>query len=201
MGTQLSESSQAVADRSAVGSGSWRAMIGLLVLLMPCWVVAGSIAISAARLLPQPAGFTLEVDSAIELNQTLRRGLENGVPLYFNVELRLQHHRRFWFDRMVSRTQRRYSLVYYELTRHYRISVVGEDITRNFRSRLDALAYLGNIRDLLLPLEQPLNPEFDYRAEFEFALDVGALPLALRPQALVSSAWRLHSEEFHWRVN
>ncbi len=178
-----------------------RFLLAMVLTVLPILGFAGSISISAARLIPQPEGYTLEVDSSIELNQTLQRGLENGVPLYFNAELRLQHHRRFWFDRMVSKTQRRYSLVYYELTRHYRISVVGEDVTRNFRSQLDALEYLGNIRDLLLPLKQPLNPEFNYRAEFELALDVGALPLALRPQALVSSAWRLHSEEYHWRVN
>lgn len=177
-----------------------RMVIAVTFLLLPILAFAGSISISAARLLPEPEGFTLEVDSEIELNQTLERGLQNGVPLYFNVELRLHHHRRFWFDRVVAKSLRRYSLVYYELTRHYRISVVGEDVTRNFRSRLDALEYLGNIRDLQLPLEQPLNPEFSYRAEFEFALDVDALPLALRPQALLSSAWRLNSEEFHWRV-
>ncbi|MBX2824144.1 MAG: DUF4390 domain-containing protein [Gammaproteobacteria bacterium] len=180
-----------------------------LSLILPAAVWAGSIRILDAELSPQQDGFLLRADSDIELNATIERGLQSGVPLYFNVDVDLFQQRRFWWDRHILEVRRRYSLVYYELTRHYRISALGLDQTRNFRSLLDALDYLGTIRDLpigstqehLLDGRLPLQPQLHYRAALNIALDVGALPLALRPQALVSSAWRLRSEEYHWRVD
>jgi len=187
-------------------SRSWCA---LLLGCLPGLLWAGSIQILDARLAATTDGFLLRADSAIELNATIERGLRSGVPLYFNIDFGLYQHRRFWWDKRILEIRRRYSLVYYELTRHYRISTVGLEQARNFRSLLDALDYLGTIRDLPLRAQPeqtfegllPLKSELRYRAELDIELDVDALPLALRPQVLVSSAWRLRSEEYHWRVD
>jgi len=175
-------------------------MIYSLLQALPA-AAAGSILIEAAQLTPQDKGYLLDADTTIELNPTIERGLQSGVPLYFNLDFRILRYRRFWWDSKVWVGRRRFSLVYYELTRHYRVSVVGEDVARNFRSLLDALEYAGTLRDWSLELDETLDPNERYRAEIQYGLDLDALPLALRPQVLVSSAWRLRSEEFHWYIN
>lgn len=143
----------------------------------------------------------LDATASIELNPSIESGLSSGVPLYFNATIEISRSNRWWPDTTLHKQVRRYSLVYYVLTRHYRVSWLDESRSRNFRSLLDALESIGMMRDLPLQLDEALQPGETYRARVNLALDQNALPLALRPVAFVNSAWRLESEEFQWQIN
>ena len=172
-----------------------------LIALVTWPAQAGTITVSEAQLLHEDNRITASVFAEIELNNTVERGLQSGVPLFFNADLKLVRPRILWWDSTLAESRRRYSLVYYELTRHYRISAVDSEAARNFRSLLAALEYLGNVRNLWLEHHSPLDSSVQYKVVFDFHLDADALPLALRPQALVSSDWRVVSEEFVWHLN
>ncbi len=143
----------------------------------------------------------LDATASIELNQSIESGLSSGVPLYFNATIEITKANRWWPDTTLHKQVRRYSLVYYELTRHYRVSWLDESRSRNFRSLLDALESIGTMRGLPLQLDQALQADQIYRARVQLTLDQNALPLALRPVAFVNSGWRLKSEEYQWQIN
>lgn len=162
---------------------------------------ASQIEIASVAVRDDAGQLLLDADAALELNATIEAGLASGVPIFFNADVAIVEHRPFWFDKTVFKSRRRFALVYYELTRHYRVTVVSEDRSRNFRSLFDALEYIGTIRDLPIISSKKLSESERYLGNIAVSLDLGALPLPLRPQAFVSSAWRLQSKEHTWALD
>lgn len=164
-------------------------------------VLARPVEVTSVGMHHEADRYLLFAQIELELNPTIEAGLASGVPIYFNFDVRIDRIRKYWFDDNILKKRRRFALVYYELTRHFRVTVVDEDISKNFRLLFDALEYIGNIRSMSLNLEDLSQTNHAYRGSVEFALDIGALPLPLRPQAFVSSAWRMQSEERQWQIN
>lgn len=160
---------------------------------------AGFIRIDSATFDEKPDAWLLNLDAEVQLSPTMRQGLNNGVPLQFIVEVNIKEPRRFWFDKTLQTFQYRYTLIYYELTRHYRLQSMDGNKSHNFRSLIEALDELGRIQNLTV-----LKPDLYHRAEspiaeLSFQLDSKALPLPLQP--LISSDWKLASEEYAWSLN
>lgn len=172
----------------------------------------GGIVFLRARLERLGQGWLLDAKADIELPREIRTGLDNGVPLEFIVELEIDRPRPWWPDRRLLRQRWHYRLVYYELTRHYRVSELETGTSRNFRSLLPALDGLGTLRVLLTGDDDDVTDDSltqaphrtlaatgnDRRATLRMRLDSGALPLPLQP--LLSSSWRLRTEQFSWFV-
>ena len=162
---------------------------------------SAAIKYSQARLVQREEQLLLIASANIELNSSIESGLSSGVPLYFNAILKVKKSNAWWPDKTVYKKVYRYSLVYYELTRHYRVSWLDESRSKNFRSLLDALASIGTVRSMPTLAPQDLLEGHKYHASLRLALDQNALPLALRPLAFVNSGWRLKSEEYQWQIN
>lgn len=152
----------------------------------------------------------LDARADIQLPDTIKAGLNSGVPLDFILTMELKQPRRFWLDRSLARFQHRFRLSYYELTRHYRVHAFVSDTSRNFRSLSSALDGLGRFDSLALQtsgtsvfvVDDKLavdNVKTVLLASLEFKLDARSLPLPLQP--LILSSWRLASEEYLWPVN
>ncbi len=137
----------------------------------------GHVTIDEARLTRVNAGWQLDARAEIRLSSVMRAGLDSGVPLEFVVDIALREPRDWWFDRTVFLFERRYTLNYYELTRHYRLqssptemikgepggrelrAEAGETAdNRNFRSLLVALDAMGTLRGIALPAARPTRP-------------------------------------------
>lgn len=179
----------------------WVVIAPIIALLMAQVVMAAGISFSGAEIRNETDRHFLNAQADVKLNSTIEAGLHSGVPLHFNTDVTIKKVRTWWRDKTVAQYRRTYVLVYYELTRHYRVSVVGEDIIHNFRSLFDALDYLGNIEQLSLEPFISMNKRRKYFAVIELSLDERALPLPLQPQILVSSAWRLDSQEYRWPID
>ena len=161
----------------------------------------GIIAISSASIELIDTAGRLSADAEIVLPHEIRAGLNSGVPLEFIVELRLQRPRRWLPAANVITFQRRFSLIYYELTRHYRVRALDTDVSRNFRSLLPALEDLGKLRDIMLPITAQQIPALKTatQARLQIKLNSNALPLPLQP--VFTSTWRLASKEHLWPLN
>lgn len=163
---------------------------------------SGDILLSQASLRSEAGQWYLDARADFKLPATVRSGLDSGVPLNFIMTLRFLSPRAFWFDKTLAQHQQRFSINYYELTRHYRVHSLNTDISRNYRSLSSALDGLGQINDLHLAfdteLEDLLSDE-SLLAALDFRLDTSALPLPLQP--LITSSWRLASRELVWPVN
>lgn len=160
----------------------------------------------------------------VRLSPAIRAGLDNGVPLDFVLDVALHEARSFWFDRTVLELERRSTLVYYDLTGHYRLQVepverrvgvdwaspptshvaasarrVARSQSRNFRSLKQALDSLGDVRALPLVVVDAVHPPREaLSATVRLRLDDRALPLPLQP--IFDSTWRLSSGERRWRL-
>jgi len=182
----------------------------------------GYIVVENARIDATSEGWLLSANADIRLPPEIHRGLDSGVPLEFIVEFKVRKHRKFWPDATLLTYQRRYSLIYYVLTRHYRLESINnadnktltnnreelvdekQEKSRNFRSVSSALEALGLIEDL--PVDWLSNsgadqfePDDATYGQLTIQLDERALPLPL--QSLFSSEWKLASEDYAWSLN
>lgn len=157
------------------------------------------IQVQDARLRNGLSGLELNADADIQLSPEIRRGLDSGVPLQFIVDFKIKQPRQLWPDKTLFAQQHRFSLIYYELTRHYRLRSLKTNESRNFRSLLAALEELGQLQGLQVNPAFALNEHPDLFGVLSMRLDSKALPLPLQP--LLSSAWRLTSEDFAWSLN
>ncbi|MBX2835708.1 MAG: DUF4390 domain-containing protein [Gammaproteobacteria bacterium] len=178
------------------------AVLGFLILLMFRYVgsteegVVGGIDIRTPAVLTGSDSWVLDASAEIELPNEMRQGLYSGVRLEFVVTFKITEQSAFLWRRTLSETTRRYTLIYYELTRHYRLVEVDTGTSRNFRSLLAALDELGELRTISVPAPEEYSD--DPQAHLSVELDSGALPLPL--QSLWSSTWRLSSREQVWPV-
>lgn len=159
----------------------------------------GQIEVSSAQLRDSVGGWQLTADAEITLSREIRQGLDNGVPLQFIVAFRIKKPRTWWLDKTLVETEHRFSLIYYELTRHYRLQSVNTQQSRNYRSLLAALDDLGAIQGMTINRPASFKDSGDLFGHISVRLDGKALPLPLQP--LLSSTWRLASEDFTWSLN
>ncbi len=159
----------------------------------------GQIEVQSAYLREAPAGWELIASADIQLSPEMRQGLNSGVPLQFIVDFRIKRTREFWIDKTLVEEQHRYTLIYYELTRHYRLQSLTTNKSGNFRSLLAALDELGSLQGLAVPRPQGFDDSGELSAYVSMRLDDKALPLPLQP--LLSSTWKLASKDFAWSLN
>lgn len=163
-----------------------------------------NIDIESAELREVNTRWLFDCRATIELPASIRAGLTSGVPLQFIVSIKVTKPVKFWRDEVLLKANRRFRLVYYELTRHYRVHSVENDISVNKRSLLSALDELGtlnflDVTDWVVNASDLANPAVDKNASVSMCLDQQYLPLPLQP--VFSSNWRLTSEEFVWPLS
>lgn len=157
---------------------------------------SADIVFSEARLVPEGDQLYLQARADIELPEVVRLGLDSGVPLEFVVELTLAEPRTLWPDKRIAQQRWRYRLIYYELTRHYRINAMDGMGSRNYRSLMRALDGLGSVRAVLDDLEYLRGRV----ATLSMRLDDSRLPLPLRPVlgGLIGSSWAVKGPAYRW---
>ncbi len=146
----------------------------------------------------------LDLSARLKLNLSgkAERALDKGIPLSVVIDVDLLRHRHILWDSSITSWSLHRSLRFHALSRKYLVSGAGTDSYGNFSSLRDALAYLGDIDALRLPLRvrKPLPAGADYRVRLRVYLDIGALPSPLQPLAYASPAWHLNSGWTTWSV-
>jgi hypothetical protein len=170
----------------------------------------GLILLSNVSLIQDRGRYFLDAKVDIDLPMTIKAGLDSGVPLVFVLTMKFLQPSKYWFDQQLETIEHRFSLTYYELTRHYRVRLLATNTHRNYRSLSSALRGLGAIESLPLMLNNTsfLLSDLDTLSTHEsdalvavldFRLDSRSLPLPLQP--VLTSNWRLASKELTWQVN
>ncbi len=138
----------------------------------------------------------------LTLSKKAEDALNKGIPLNVVIDIDLLRHRRILWDRSMASWSLRRSLRFHALSGQYLVSGVAVGGYENFSSLQDALAFLGDVDVLRLPLagRKPLPAEGDYRVRLRVYLDIGSLPSPLQPLAYASPAWHLNSGWTTWPV-
>ena len=140
--------------------------------------------------------FVLDAQIDYHFSEAALEALENGVPLFTQVHLKLRRQNAWLWEKDYYTTQIRYRLQYQAVAALYRVDEFHNNRWRDFATLDGALEALGTIKSLPVAPEQLLEAGETYEVGIRTYLDVDALPLPLRPIAYISPSWSLSSD---WR--
>lgn len=171
-----------------------RRLLPALLLGLSCAALAADFRFAAVLLSRVDGQLTLDADIVYRLNDTTTEALDNGVPLTFVTHIEVRDANAWiWSDDLVDRRLRT-TLRFHPLSGLYQLHQLDSDRTEQFATREAAIAALGNIRGLALLPASKLLPGRTYSVRLDTYLDLEALPLPLRPLAMLTPSWHLESE-------
>lgn len=180
----------------------FRTVAGAIFLGATALALASDFQVSSVQ--ARTVGQTLHVDGHLELGLTPRveEAIDNGIPIELAIDIRLYRQRPLIWDERVATWTLRRELRYHALSGQYLIGgASAAPVDReNFDSLNEALTEMGALEAVMLPLNEPLESDTDYRVDVRVALDIEALPSLLRPLAYTSRAWDLNSGWTTWKV-
>ena len=135
-----------------------------------------------------------------KLNDTLREGLHNGVPLVLELRIEVIHEREWLWREKVAHLRQRFSLEYHTLTRLYLVHNHSSGVQYSFHELAEALEYVGNVYDLPLIDANLLRPDKSYEVWMRADLEIESLPTPVRLWAYLGSQWTLQSDWYKWQL-
>ncbi len=142
--------------------------------------------------------YMLDVDTNVRIRNRPKIALQNGVSLYFTMNISVIRQKNWWPDSTVSFITRRYRLFYFDLTRHYRVTELSTGTSHSFRTLDEAIDELGKIRGLPIITTDRVSRPSRYRVNITMSMDISELPAPLQLQAYTTRRWLLRSEETEW---
>lgn len=132
-----------------------------------------------------------------QLGFKVHEALQSGVPLFWNISIKVwQHHRFFWDQTIIDKTVR-YRIQYHALLNMYRIRNEQDGKMENFSTLVSALDAMSLSYGLNLIDQSELQKEERYFVGLKVFLDRDALPLPLRPMAYINPQWYSTSD---WKI-
>lgn len=137
-----------------------------------------------------------------QLSQAAQEALDNGVPLYVELEINVirPHWWSWWWDDVVAELTQRYRLQYHALSQRYVLTAINSGESRSFRRLRAMLAELGEVQELPVIDAELLQPAQQYIVRAQARLDLDALPRPLRTIVYLSPEWRLVSDWHQWQL-
>ncbi len=176
--------------------------LAALVIVAVLGGFAAQAAFQVTRISPRVAGDTLVLSGTLELGLTAKveEALSKGIPIEVTIDIGLYRKRPVIWDRRVQTWVIRRTISYHALARQYLVAGhrSDPDSVESFTSLQAALASMGALEEVRLPLDTPPSGGNTYYVGVRASLDVEALPAPLRPVAYTSLAWHLNSGWTEW---
>jgi hypothetical protein len=154
--------------------------------------------VKQAEITLQGGSYVLSADIVYQLSKKAMEALQNGVPLFWNIQVKIQQHRGVLWDKTLVDTTIRYRIQYHALLNMYRVRNESNGEVYNFSTLSAALDLMSAIRDFRLIQKAELAPEKQYLCAVKVTFDREALPLPLRPTAYIDPQWYLSSDWTLW---
>jgi Domain of unknown function (DUF4390) len=162
-----------------------------LILVASTVARANEIEVREANLRATDEGLVLNADFSFEITPRLAEAVENGVPLYFELEFELTRSRWYWFDEKAVAKRMQVRLSYHALSRQYRLST--GLLQRSFATLEEALDVLRRLRNWLVVDRTVSLADATYDAAIRMHLDTTLLPKPFQLSALTNREWNLES--------
>lgn len=146
----------------------------------------------------QNGEYILAADLDYHLSPQANEALQNGVPLFWTIKIKLQQQHDFWLNKTLSKQTLRYELQYHALLNMYRVRNENTGEVRNFSTLTTALNTMATVRDLPLIAAKNLVADAHYLVAIKVFFDDDALPLPLQTQVIANSQWKLSSDWTQW---
>jgi hypothetical protein len=142
--------------------------------------------------------YLLSADIGYQLSEKASEALQNGVPLFWDIQIKVLEQRDVLWNKMLVDTAIRFRLQYHALLNMYRVRDEGNGTVYNFSTLYGALDLMSTVRDFRLVGKSELAPEKQYLLAVKVNFDRDALPLPLRPITYVDPQWYLSSDWTLW---
>jgi hypothetical protein len=154
--------------------------------------------VKRAEIMLQGDIYVLSAEIVYQLSDKAKEALQNGVPLFWDIQVRLLQHRNVLWNKTLVDTAIRYRIQYHALLNMYRVRNEVNGEIYNFSTLSAALDLMSAIRDFPLIERVELAPEKQYLYALRVSFDREALPLPLRPTAYIDPQWYLSSDWTLW---
>lgn len=173
-----------------------------LIWLLPVPVDADEVAVAVKRaeLTARGDRYVLSADIDYQLSPRAKEALQNGVPLFWVVQVKVWQQRDYLWDKRLVYREVRYRIQYHALLNMYRVRNESSGEVDNFSSLSAALDLMSTVRDIPVIDQGDLVADERYLAGVKVSFDRDALPLPLRPAAYVNPQWYLSSDWFLWSL-
>lgn len=186
-------------------SGKYKIFSGLFFLFV--WNVPQltsaddfGVTINKAELVVENDWYAVDADVDFHLSQKATEALKSGIPLTWDVRIRIQQERPFLWNKTVFDTILPHQIRYYPLLNIYQFSGKENEEGSSFITLAPALDAMGKLRGVKLFKKNHLHNNNHYLASIRIQFDREALPLPLRPVSYFDSSWNLSSDWLLWPV-
>ena len=132
-------------------------------------------------------------------NPEIRDALRDGITLSFELDTRVERHRRLWFDaEIVSLTLRR-ELSFHAVSERYIVRDVRSGDQQSFPTLEEALKQLGTVDGWPILVEPQLDGG-EYEVGVRAGVRRGRLPSSLRALMFWTNEWHRTSEWYTWSL-
>ncbi len=142
----------------------------------------------------------LYADIDYGLGDTAMEALENGVPLTFEVTVKVIRHRRWTWNKTELEISQQYQLLYHALTERFLLRDLNTGAQVSYMTFRAAAAELGRISDLPVIADDELQDGSAYEVRLRVRLVVEAFPAPIRWVAIIFPRWRLASDWYAWML-
>lgn len=175
-------------------------LCGVLLWLLPFSGYADEFAaeVKQAEITLHGDSYVLSADIVYHLSEKANEALQNGVPLFWDIQIKMLQHRNVVWDKTLADTSIRYRIQYHALLNMYRVRNERNGEVYNFSTLSAALELMSAVRDFPVIEKSELVPEQQYLCAVKVSFDREALPLPLRPIAYIDPQWYLSSDWTLW---
>ncbi len=145
--------------------------------------------------------YQLQVRVRYPTNDEDRDALQQGVSLFYDVDLEVTRERRFWTAASIVNLSLRRELSYHSVSERYLVKdPQGVAETRSFASLEEALADLGKVDGWPILVSAQVAEEGNYFVNVRAVVRRGRLTDALRALMFWSDDWQRRSEWYSWSL-
>ena len=165
-----------------------------------CFAEKIGVEIKKAALILQDNNYELSAEMVYQLSKRAEEALSNGVPLFWDLKVKVRQRHNYFLDKTVAERAIRYRIQYHALLNMYRVRNEGTGTVENFTTLTGALDEISILQNFRIMDKTELDPNYTYYAEMKINFDREALPLPLRPIAYLNSQWYLSSTWYTWSL-
>jgi hypothetical protein len=191
--------------RAQLRKGVWPGLIGLAVaLVIAFWstlaladALDGVLQVGSAYVNFDNGVIQLYARVQYPLNPAIRKALQDGVTLTFDLEVKVDHVRHLWFDANIVDLTLQRELAYHVVTDQFVVRDVRSGDEKSFDTLKEALAYLGRVDSWPILVE----PQLDggrYMISVRAGVRRGKLPSSLRALLFWTDDWQRVSKWYSW---
>lgn len=177
-------------------------LLCLLTWLWPFVADADEFAVSVtkAEMVLRDERYFLSADIDYQLSDRAREALQNGIPLFWTVQVQVLRHRDYLWNKKLLEKEIRYRIQYHALLNMYRVRNESSKTVYNFSTLSTALDMMSAIRNVPIMDKADLAQDAHYIGGVKVIFDRDALPLPLRPIAYINPQWYLSSDWYLWSL-